>query len=186
MKDELTEFEVLTALYGIFQNTMIDENMLDDTARPKKLTKKSDENDYDTVALYSWLSSKMKGHSRQKINDTVGVFNNKVKNLHDNYWLNNYLMGLFILEAWVDNNEDKFTQGILKPKITRSIRHISKGVVRAKINKEGGDAIIKESSMCASNIYRMMTGQAELTKEVREKRINQWREASRKKTYKDD
>ena len=110
------------------------------------------------------------------------VFNNHVRSLEDAFYLNQFLMTLFMLDQYL-NTADKPTQIKIGPKVRRLITTMRQGVLD---NNEDGTSVIRDSSIAGSNLFRLYNEQAELTKAVREANKNKWTEALRNKRRTDD
>jgi hypothetical protein len=177
------ELEYLIAVYGIFFFTLTEYGLADkETAYPKKLKGKDDnQKNNDSIAVYKWLSEKIRGLSGKQLQERAKKFNNTVEALKDNFWLNQYLLGIFMLQHYLENEADTYSKNLILPKTTRLIKVMREGIINTN---ENGNDIILDSSKAASNVWRMFNGKAQLTKEVRDARIRMWKEAARNKSQK--
>ena len=166
------------ALYEIFQMVLIDKDVLDKNGYPpegRKLKKMSFE-EQEAVYLYKWIGESIKGSKTKNFIEAKDEFNKYAKNMHDEVYLNMFMMALFMFDSFIQD-EPKMTKILLESKIKRIMEYMRSKIL--EVEKRGAE-ILTDSSMAASNIYRGYNKKAELTREVREARLNQWREASRK------
>jgi len=152
--------DILIAVYGIIQSALREEGLLGDYAQPLK-AKAAD--DLDIIALYKWLSEFFKGVSEKSLNQRKEKFNEIVRSLEKEYYLNNLLLALFLFEDLVSTTATRPQQIILQPKLNRLIKYI-----RQEIIKDMGFEVVKDSKIAASNIRRRFEGLPELTKKMRE------------------
>ena len=172
----------MVAIYGALQKVLKGQDLVDDNGKPLRVKNKHmTELKQDSLKLYEWFADALKDVSEYKLNKEVNVFNDIAKSLHDNYWLNMYLLALFMAELFFEEHASPFDKNKMMPKINRMIKGVSLGISDVNDDTIKGQQIIKDSKVAASNIYRKFTDQAELTKEVRNARLNQWKEASRNK-----
>ena len=174
------ELEYLVAIYGIFYFTLKENKLIGERAEPLKLkgTSKNQKND-DSIAVYKWLSEQIKGLSTSQLKTRAGKFNDIVKALQDNFFLNQYLLGIFMLQYYLEEEASVFTKNMMMPKVERLIKAMREGI--KKTNGDKGTDIILDSSKAGSNVWRMFNGKVQLTKELREARRKMWKEAARKK-----
>ena len=176
------ELDYLVAMYGISYFTLKERGMLGKRAEPLKLKKhENDMKSQDAIAVYKWLAEKIKGISEHELKTRADKFNSFVRSFQDDYFLNQYLMGLFMLEAYLEDIGG-LDRNLMIPKVTRLIKIMREGVIN--INAEKGQAIVIDSSQAGSNLWRLFNGKVELTKELREAKRRMWAEAYRKKSNK--
>jgi len=185
MMHKENELDYLIAVYGIFFFTLSETGIIDDkTAVPKKLRKKDQtEKNQDSLAIYKWLAGKVRGISREELRKRSAIYNDIVRALEDNFFLNQYLMGLFMLDQYLELEASGIDKNMIGPKVRRTIEHMRAKIVEVNVEHDGKEIII-DSSQGASNIWRLFNGQAQLTKEVREARRRIWKEAARNKSRK--
>ena len=176
------ELDYLVAIYGIFYFTLKDYELIEpESAIPYKLKgQRNNQKNNDSIAVYKWLSERIRGLSPSELQTRAKKFNEIVRSLEDNFFLNQYLMGIFMLEYYLINEASGLDANLILPKVNRLIKEMRKGIIKANVEKDG-DEIILDSSQGASNIWRLFNGQAQLTKKVREARLRMWREATRKR-----
>jgi len=180
MNDE-NKKDYLIAIYGIFYFTLTEMKLLGEYAEPLKIRKKDkDEKKEDSIAIYKWLAEKMRGISENQIKERIQTYNGMIKKLHDDFFLNQYLMGLYMLDHYLHNEGSDLDRNLILPKVKRLIKTMRINIIRVNSEKNGNEIII-DSSHAASNIWRMFNGKAQLTREIREARIAQWKEEKRKK-----
>ena len=156
--------------YAIFQKTLDEINLLNEDGSPKKA---KNEDDRDIIFLYEYFSSKVVKYSQEYMSKKAKEFNSKANKLHDDYLLNMTLMGLFMVDKWLID-QDRFTQNLIQPKVNRSIKRAHK-IIKEK-NSEGSK-IITDSSYAASNMVRLYNNKPELTKDIRKARVDMWKKA---------
>lgn len=176
------ETELLSALYGIQYFTFLEKEMIDKrTGAPFKFKKNQDnEKNRDAMAIYKWIAEQIRGISESEMQKKAELFNTFAKDLKDDLFLNRYLMSLFLMDKYLET-KDKATRLMIQPKITRLIKVMREAIIKANAN---GVDIVKDSSLMASNIWRLFNGQAQLTREVRAANTARWREAARNKQKK--
>jgi len=175
------ETELLVALYGIFYFSLLDLELVDEqTAKEYKKPNELFEN--DIIQLYIFLAERTKHLSKKDLQKNAEKFNNFVKQLFDTYNSNQFLLGMFIMEHYL-LTEPKDVQILYLSKLTRVIKEWQKKIEKHN-SKEKSKEIFIDTSRAASNIYRLFNGQAQLTKEIRDSKIKQWKEAARKRSNK--
>jgi len=170
-------FEI--ALFEIFQMILVDKEVLDKNGYPpRKLTKLTLE-EQEAVKIYTWLGERIKGSSQALFDASKEEFNKYAKGLTDSVYLNMFLMALFMLDRYMID-EPINIQIVIGNKVERLIKYL-----KAKITEvdERHEEVIYDSSMTAANIYRKYNNQAELSREIRKKRVQMWknRNINRKK-----
>jgi len=156
--------KLLSAVYGILQLALDDAELLDRRSKPIK-KKGISIHSQDVIAIYKWLAEKIVNVSGYQLEQNAADFNKHAEKLHDDYLLNMTLMGIYLLDNYMDDMP-KASQLVIKPKIERVGHHFSYHVERD---------VFRDSRIAANNLYRVYTGKAELTKEVREANANKWR-----------
>lgn len=164
------------AMYEIHQMVLTDKDLLDERGIPLKLKKPIFE-ETDAIALYEILAHRISGSKRSDFTAAKNEFNKYAKGMHDEVYLNMYLMSLFILDHYVAD-QNVSSRILIGGKITRLINYL-----RAKLIEvdERGPEVITDSSMAASNIYRAYNNLPELTREVRAGRLAKWRNVAKNK-----
>jgi hypothetical protein len=176
---EEKKISYMIAIYGLMQKVLKTHKLLDSKGKPLKI-KNIEMHEQDAIALYDWLAQSLRKISEDKLNTQAQVFNAVAKSLSNEYWLNLYLLALFMTESLLENDMSTLDKNMLMPKVERMIKHVRKGIIDANGEKpEEGRQTIIDSKICSSNIHRKFSGKAELTKEVREKNRNKWKEALR-------
>lgn len=169
----MTRENILIAVYGIFQVSLKHEGFLEqENAKPLKLPKDASELDRDAMAIYLWLVEQLRDVTEKQINERKSHFNKIAKSLEKEYLLNMFLLSLFLMDKLLIN-ESVARQTVLLPKVTRCINALSLGIRATQ--GDNGDRIVLDSSIGASNIWRLFHGEPELTKTMREYRRNKWR-----------
>lgn len=174
------EIEYLVAIYGIFYFTLKEHKLIGERAEPLKMKgKNNNQKNNDSIAVYKWLAEKIRGLSESQLKTKAEKFNQIVRALEDDFFLNQYLMGIFMLEYYLLEEASGLDKNMTLPKVERLINEMRKGIVKANSEKNGKEIII-DTSQGASNIWRMFNQRAQLTKEVRAARTRMWKEAARK------
>ena len=156
--------EILSIVYGILQIELKDKDLLETNGKPKK--KNIGLHTTDVLNVYNWLSEEIKDVYEKRLNEYADRFNILAKKLQDDYLLNMTLMGLWILYLYIEEYGTKPQKILLQSKIDRAAKHFSE-----KISKD----VFKDSLVAGDNLFRLYTGKPELTKEIREARVNAWR-----------
>lgn len=165
--------DIAIVCYAIAQKALEKMEMLNEDGSPKRAKESFDK---DLVFVYDHLSRATIGVSQEDMRKKMRFFNEKAEKLHDDYKLNMSLFGFFMMDIYFNECGSKFDQGLLLPKVRRLI---SSARASIKEHNENPDDIIMDSSIAASNMYRLYTGKPELTKEMREKRRAMWRNAAK-------
>ena len=169
--NNMDEKDLYATIYGILQLELRERKLVDYNGNIVK-SRGRDINDEDTLKIYEFFANKVKDQSRSELNERVKVFNEKSSKLHDDYLVNMLLLDLFLVDEWlVEQPRD------INLYITPKIKRLSK-YAQSTLSRD----VIKDSKIAASNIYRMMDSRPELTKEVREARLNRWRKACSTRT----
>ena len=147
--------------------------MLNTDASPKKAKNLYDE---DLVKLYEWASYDVRGYSESQLRSELRTFNEIAHGLNDDYLLNMTLLGLFMMDTYF--NEKHTLKLQYGPKVTRLIKSARAVIMETNDNPK---EIIRDSSVAASNLYRLYNGMPELTKEVREARLTRWRNEAKRR-----
>ena len=173
----------IIAIYGLMQKVLKSHELIDERGKPIKIKLKHlAEHERDAVTLYDWFAQTLKRIPESKLNTEVRVFNAMAKALSDDYMLNLYLLGLFMTESLMENDMSPLDKNMIMPKVERMIKHVRQGIKDAnEKTPEDGIKVIYDSKICASNIHRTFSGQAELTKDMRAKNRAKWKEALRNK-----
>jgi len=180
--NEERKIAYMIAIYGLMQKVLKSHELVDDKGRPLKI-KNIKMHEQDAVTLYKWFAQALRHTHEDKMNTRKQIFNDMAKALKDDHLLNMYLLALFMAEALLDNDLSPLDKNMLMPKVERMIKHVRQGIIDANgENPEEGQQTIIDSKICSSNIHRKFSGQAELTKDIREKNRNRWREALRNKS----
>jgi hypothetical protein len=156
--------EILSIVYGILQIELKDRELLETSGKPK--TKNIDLHTADVLNVYKWLSGEIKDVYEKKLNEYADRFNVLARKLQDDYLLNMTLMGLWILYLYVEEYGTKSQKILLQSKIDRAAKHFSENMSKDTF---------KDSLVAGDNLFRLYTGKPELTKEIREARVNAWR-----------
>jgi hypothetical protein len=166
--------DFLIAIHGIFYFAMLDMKVIKNTGHVKKIRQKDRTiNIDDSVFLYKWLSDNVKYKNGAELQKRAEVFNSIVKSLEDDFFLNQFLMGIFMFQHYLYNEEPEVLQNKLVPKIDRLIQYMREKIIEH--NKDNGREIVIDSSQAAENIYRMFNEEPQLTKEVRKARLQMWK-----------
>ena len=152
----------LVGVYGFMQLSMIDVGLLSKKGVPLKC-KKPLPSEVDAVAIYNWLSDQLKDVGVGKLRSLAVDMDTAVSKLfNDHKVVNNFLLSLLLLRAYVDDST-KMEQILLSGKINRLI-----DVVDGAVSDEEFDVTIKKTtSRTADNLYRQYIGKPQLTDEVR-------------------
>ena len=167
--------DAMIGVYGLFQQALRNEGHLGSYGQPIN-NKNDDESDVDTKQIYRFLSEYLRGMSEAKLNLRKEVFNNIVRGLTKEYYLNTFLLGIFILENFVGEEGSVPQKITLLPKINRLIKHMQKGIIETQDDPLN---TIRDSKLAASNICSLFRGGIETTKAMRKWKVDSWRKAAR-------
>jgi len=171
--------DILIAVYGIIQKSLKMSDLLDMYGRPIKKPKTNEE-DRTTIELYQWLAYRLKRVSETTMNHRKEIFNDHVRKLEKEYYLNNFILAIFLFENELSEFGTTPQKIVLMPKITRLIKIMRKGIIElADKNGDDGVSIVRDSKIAASNIVRLFRGLPELTKAMRAYKADQWRRAGK-------
>jgi len=151
-------------LYGIFQIELKSRKLLKEDGTLIR-SSKQDVIVKDTYAIYSYFREKVQNFSSKYINASVMQFNEISKQLHDDYLLNMALLGVFMVELYLED-ASYIDKQIYLPKVRR-LSQYAQGTVKLDIRKD--------SKIAADNVYRKFTGKLEVTKEIRTLRSKRWK-----------
>jgi len=175
--------DVLIAIYGILQTSLRSSGLLGEYGQP--LTSKHlDEEDRTTIELYRWLAERLRRITEGTLNRRKEVFNAHVRQLEQEYLLNNFILALFLFETELGEFGTTPEKIVLMPKLNRLIKLMRVGIIAlAEENGDNGISIVRDSKIAASNIARLFRGEPEITKKMREYKAQKWRrDAARKYT----
>jgi len=167
MTDEIAYY---SGIYGFLQLSMQDVGLLDKKGAP---IKKKDRlpHEQDAFAIYNWVSYKLSNLSVGQLMGKAMVMDAAIKKLlNENKTVNNFLLGLLLLRAIVDDGE-KSNQILLSGKINRIIDVVDGAVSDGEFNPE----IKKTTARVADNLYRQFTGKAQLSDEIRDLRMKRFK-----------
>jgi len=159
----------LIAIYGLLQIELKSDELLINGIPVKG---KHSDIANDALYIYKWLAKELKDVSEASLNKKKSVFNDIVKGLNKEYYLNMSLLTLFMLEWLFTNKGTKSQQILFIPKINRLIAHSSDMVKR---HNEDSFNIIRDSKIGADNIMNIFNGGIEITKAMRRYKVAKWR-----------
>ena len=164
--DRGKQLEFIVGIFGFLQLSMQDVGLLDKKGRPVK-KKKPLPSERDAIFIYDWVAGHLKNLPIEHLRPKARVMDEAVtKLLNDHTVVNNFLLGLLLLRAMVDDGS-KSTQILIGSKINRLV-----DVVDDAISDEEFSADIKRTTArTADNLYRQFTGRLQLSDEVREARF---------------
>ena len=168
--------KIETVFYAILQKALEKIDMLNANASPKKAKNLYDE---DLVKLYEWASYDVRAYSESELRSELRTFNEIAQGLNDDYLLNMTLLGLFMMDAYFNEKGRYALKLQYGPKVTRLIKSARAVIMETNENPE---EVIRDSSIAASNLYRLYNGMPELTKEVREARLTRWRNEAKRRS----
>ena len=172
-----TKTNILVSIMGMFQKHLSHINLLQNSKYPIK-TKNQSEFQSDALALYEFLAQKLYNVSEHQLNIKKENFNTIARKLSDDYYLNMYVLALFMLETYLES-EPKHIYHRMIPKVKRNIQYMRKNIIKENENRDiKGQAIMQDSKIGSSNIMRIFSKQPELTKEIRTLNLNKWKNIS--------
>lgn len=158
-------------IYGFMQLSMIDVGLLDNQGFPIK-KKKPTQTEQDAIWLYNWVSDKLRELNTAQLRSLGAETDKRVQKLiSDHSVVNNYLLSIYLFREYVDNDADKFEQGLLRPKIDRIINLLDEAVTDEEFDAD----IRRTTARTADNIYRQITERPQLSDEVRDAKFKRIR-----------
>lgn len=164
--------QILIAIYGLLQKELRLEGLLDEYAAPLK---SKDAVSTECINLYKWLAEALIRVPESTLNEEKEYFNDIVKGLTADYYLNNLLFSLFLFEGLVSAQGTVPQKIVLMPKISRAIKDFRKELIEG--SDENAIAISQDSKRAATNIIRHIEKRPEITKAMSQYRLNKWKEA---------
>ena len=154
---------IFAGVFGFAQLSMRDVGLVSDKGQPTKKTKWMTPTEQDGIAIYLWIIAKIDKMPQWEIKQEASKVDAMVKNLFNEHKIiNNYLLSLFILREWLDEEGEGIDQGILYPKINRIVAAMDSEIKEGNFDPE----IKKHTARVAKNIFRQWAGKAQLTDEI--------------------
>ena len=162
------ELEFIVGIYGRSQIEMIAIDLLNDDGSPKP-TKNMSADEKDAIAIYNHLSYKIKGIGSKKLNE-LGEYSNEVakKLINEDTLVNNYLLAMMLYRTYLQDIVGRFERDKILPKVNRQVK-VFEGLEGSEFAKTR-----KTTARVADNIWRVFTGKAQLSDEVRDLRANKF------------
>lgn len=159
----MNKTEYFAGCFGFLQLSMQDVDLLDKYGVPIK--KKLLPTEADALAVYKWLSDQIKDVPARELRKMASVTDERVgKLINEDKTVNNFLLGLLLLRAYLDEEAPKHEQLMVLPKIHRLI-----DLVDSAVSDEEFDADIKKATArVADNLFRQAVGKLQLSDEVRD------------------
>lgn len=178
------EILLKTLVYSLSQMSLIEYGLVDERGIPKKIKNRDRRVDIDdSLFIYKKASEWIKHLSQKELQQNGKKINEIVFGLKDEYFMNKYLMMLFVLDHYLALNTNPIETNMMQSKVTRLIQKVKDGINSMQENHDPKSIII-DSSYLGSNIFRMLNDEAELTKEIREARVKMWKRVGQNKPKK--
>ncbi len=160
-----TRLDYLVGVFGFLQISMKDVKLLDDKGRTPKKRNKMLMSEQDALAIYEWVGEQLNGFETHELRPKARRMDEAVKKLNNTHQtVNNFLLALMLLRAYIDNEATVMEQVLISPKINRLIE-----VVDGAVSDEVFTPEIKRTTWRTSdNLYRQYAGLIMLGDEVRD------------------
>lgn len=166
--DNQTMLEFNVGIYGRMQLEMRELDLVDENGVPRP-TKHMSAREQDAVAVYNHLSYKVRGIDSKKLHELAQRTNDIAKSLvNEETLINNYLLAMMLMRSYLQDLAPKSEQIMVFPKINRMIDMYE--------NLEGEEyaKIRKTTFRVADNMWRVFTGKAQLSDEIRDLRAKKF------------
>jgi len=162
--------EYLVAIYSFLQLSMVDVDLLNKNGSPIK--KKYTQTESDAMYLYRWLSEQLKDIDIVELRSMAKKTDIRVsKLLNDHTVVNNFLLAVYLLREYVDQDGSKMEQILLSGKINRIIDLLDEAVTDEEFSVDTK----RTTSRTSKNIYRQFVGKCQLSDEVSDAVANKYR-----------
>ena len=162
---------LLVAVYGNFQKHFHKIGLVDDTGTPIP-KKKMNLDETRRVSLYDFVSYKLHSLSRIQLQSRADEFNDLVgKLINEEQLVDNYLMAIMLLRNYLDELAIPIERNAHINKINDVIK-----LFESMENTEENDfrEIKKITARVTDNIWRILTGKAQLSDEIRDLRARRF------------
>jgi len=166
------ELEFLVGIYGRSQLEMIAIDLLNKDGSPKP-TKHMNQHEQDAIKIYDHLSFKLKGVGAEKLND-LAAFTNEIskKLINDDTLINNYLLSMMLYRLYLQEIAPKYECLMMLPKVQRQVS------VFEELEGEEFLRTRRVTSRVADNMWRIFTGKAQLSDELRDIRAEKFKRSA--------
>jgi len=169
--NEETRLDYLVGIFGYFQLSMIDVKLLDSKGRPPKKRNKLLQTEQDALKIYDWVSDQLVKFETYELKPRGKRMDDAVKRLNNEHnVVNNYLLALLLLRAYMDEVGTKMETILISPKINRLIDLVDGAVSDEEFSPE----IKKTTARTADNLFRQYVGKCQLSDEVRDAKNKSW------------
>jgi hypothetical protein len=169
--DKETRLDYLVGVFGFFQLSMIDIELLDSKGRPPKKRNKLLPTEQDALKIYDWVSEQLYSVEPPELKRRAKRMDEAVKRLNnDHQVVNNYLLALLLLRAYMDDEATKMEASLILPKINRLIDLVDATVSAEEFSPE----IRRTTARTADNLFRQYVGKPMLSDEVRDAKHKKW------------
>lgn len=166
-KETLLNFHV--GIYGRMQLEMVAIDLVKKNGVPKP-TKNMSAVEKDGIAVYNHLSYKVKGLDSKMLFELAQHTNNIANSLlNEETLINNYLLSAMLFRLYLQEEAPKSEQIMILPKVNRIIQ------MYEELDGEEYIKIRKTTSRVADNMFRVFTGKAQLSDEIRDLRANKFK-----------
>ena len=168
---------VLVSAYSLAQQALKNEGLVDEFGIVKK-KKRLDLDEEQSIFIYKWLTEKLRHLPETEFQEIMQEYRDVVLSLTDDYTINELYTSLALVDTWLIEHGTKRDNILISNKIRMLMETIRK-VLTEKKGEEYIKKVSRDSTLVASNIYRIMNGEPELTKAEREARINRWKHSGK-------
>lgn len=156
-------------IYGRMQIEMMAIDLVDDGGVPRP-TKNMSATEKDGIAVYNHISYIVRGLSSKKLFELAQHTNEITKALiNEEQLINNYLLSAMLYRLYLQEEASKAEQIMVLPKINRIIK------MYEELDGDEYAKIRKTTSRVADNMFRVFTGKAQLSDEIRDLRANKFK-----------
>lgn len=164
------EVEFIVGIYGRMQLEMLNIGLLHEEDASPKSMKYMDEHERDAIKIYDYLAQKVRHISAQRLNEISQYTNDIAKKLvNEDTTVNNYLLSLMLFRLYLQEVSSKYEFNIMMPKVERQL------IVFEKLAGETYGQTRKVTSRVADNMWRVFTGKAQLSDEIRDLRVQKFK-----------
>jgi len=161
----MDKYIFLSGIYGFLQLSMRDVGLLLENGVWYKKRKHMTEAETNAIYLYEWVEDQLRSLPVHVIRKKSGEVDRMVKKLNnDNRYVNNFMLGVYMMREYIENACGKFEQDLILPKVNRIINTLDEEVMGGRFDPQ----IKKTTARVANNIYRQWAGLPQLSDQVRD------------------
>jgi hypothetical protein len=152
----------IVGCYGFAQIEMTNVKLINKDGSPKS-TKHMSFDEQDGIAIYKWLSEKVKGIGVKELHDRAERINEMVRSLLNvEAYVNNYLLSMFMLNEYINEHGTHTEKMMILPKVMRQINAYD------SLEGEKYRIIARDTFRASNNLWRQYNKRPQLSDEVRD------------------